>query len=146
MLKTFSKIFGIRRSSNSENFAISADLTTDKGWTIYTSKLLPVGDKVTVQYLANHETNLDDDSTDVITVPDEYAHIIIAYVLVKCYRERLSYAMQDPTAHTSVIQQMTEMVEHMEKYYNDEVAAAVAKLTDSRFSPQHKVDKYDRVY
>ena len=129
-----------------DHYDLERDFSAGVGWCIYTSKLLPVGARVTVQYLANHATALDDDSSDTITVPDEYEHILIAYVLVKCYRERLSYAMQDPTAHTSVIQQMTEMVEHMEHSYSELVAAAVAKITDSRFSPQHQVDKYDRVY
>ncbi len=87
-----------------------------------------------------------DDSTDEITVPDEYENILIAYCVAKGFRERLGFFMQDPTAHSSIIGQMTEMVHHAEQNYDRLVDSGSKKLVDSRTTPQMQVDKHDRVY
>jgi len=79
-------------------------------------------------------------------VPDEYVHIIVAYVVAVAYRERLSLYMIDPTAHVNVIGQMTEMVQHAEEHYNKLVSDAQLRLAQSKRSPAFQVDKHDRVY
>jgi hypothetical protein len=101
---------------------------------------------IKIQYLANHLIGLADDSVALITVPDEYVNILIAYVVAKAYREMLSTYMVDPTAHTSIISQMTDMVNKAEEQYKDMVAQAQSKLSDSRLSPKFEMDKHDRVY
>jgi hypothetical protein len=104
------------------------------------------GEHLHINYLANHDTAMADDSTKVISVPDEYENILIAYVVAKGYRERLGHYMQDPTAHTSIILQMTEMVNKAELNYQQLVLRAQEKLAGSRTSPSMQVDKFDRVY
>ena len=96
---------------------------------------------IKTSYLANHDTDLDDDDLSLLTVPDEYENILIEAVMCRAYRERLSVAMQDPTAHTSVIMQLTDMVAKMEQTYNDHVAAAQVKLANSVLSPRMQSDK-----
>jgi hypothetical protein len=101
---------------------------------------------IKIQYLANHDSALEDASDHHLTTPDEYENLLILAVMCRAYRERLSYAMQNPTAHSSVIQQMTEMVNKMEQEYKDQVAAAQAKLANSIISPRLGSDRFDRVY
>lgn len=127
-------------------YDIDRDYKTGKGWLLYVAKMLAIGEKVRISYLSNHSTDLADDSTKLISVPDEYEGILIAFVIAKAYRERLGAYMQDPTAHTSIILQMTDMVRKSEDNYQQMVLRAQEKLSDSRTSPHMSVDKYDRVY
>jgi hypothetical protein len=128
-------------------YDIDRDYTAGKGWSCYVSGSgIGILAHVKVQYLANHLIGLADDYTALITVPDEYVNILIAYVGAKAFREMLSTYMVDPTAHTSIISQMTDMVNKSEEKYKDMVAQAQAKLSDSRLSPKFEMDKHDRVY
>ncbi len=129
-----------------EHYDIDRNYTDAKGWILWTSKNMAVGQVITANYLANHKTDLTDSAQSLLTVPDEYEYILIAYVVMKGYRERLGNYMQDPTAHMSIIAQMTEMVQHAEQNYHDLVEAAVKKYTDSRILPHRQVDKFDRTY
>ena len=54
--------------------------------------------------------------------------------------------MQDPTAHTSLIMQMTDMVNEAEENYRQLAQAAYQRLADSRITPNVAVDKFDRLY
>jgi hypothetical protein len=85
-------------------YDIDRDYTAGTGWMLYVGASLAVGAHVKTQYLANHDTDMADDSATVITVPAEYENILVAYVVAKAYREHLSLYMQDPTVHTSIIQ------------------------------------------
>jgi hypothetical protein len=67
-------------------------------------------------------------------------------VVAKGYRERLGNYMQDPTAHMTIITQMTTMVLRAEENYNELVKQAVARYTESRILPHRQVDKFDRTY
>ena len=116
------------------------------GWVLYSSQQLLVGQHVFIQYLGNHNTAMADDAQHFLSVPDEYETIIITGVMCRAYRERLSLTMQDPTAHTTVITQLTEMVQHVEELYKNQVDTAQAKLANSIVSPRQAVDKFDRVY
>lgn len=127
-------------------YDIDRDYKTGKGWLLFVSKKLAIGEKVRISYLANHSTDVADDNAKLISVPDEYEGILVAFVVAKAYRERLGAFMQDPTAHTSIILQMTEMVNKAENNYQQMVLRAQEKLADSRTSPHMESDKYDRVY
>jgi hypothetical protein len=126
-------------------YDIDRDYKSGSGWFLFVSKLLAIGEKVRISYLANHSTDVDD-ANKLITIPDEYENILIAYVVAKAYRERLGVYMQDPTAHTSVILQMTDTVRKSEDNYHQLVLRAQEKLALSRTSPNLTSDKYDRVY
>jgi hypothetical protein len=127
-------------------YDIDHDYSTGSGWTVYVSGGVAALAHIKMQYLANHDTTITDDSVDVWSIPDQYEGIIIAYVLAKGYRERLSKYMQDPTAHTSLIMQMTTMVDKAEENYRELAQAAHARLADSKITPNVAVDKFDRVY
>jgi hypothetical protein len=132
--------------NNDGYYDIDHDYTNGKGFVCYVSGGVAASAHMKMQYLANHQIGLADDSVALITIPDEYENILISYVVMKGYRERLGFTMQDPTAHTSVIQQMTEMVRRAEFNYQDLVARTLSKLAESRIMPSVTVDKYDRVY
>ena len=72
--------------------------------------------------------------------------ILIQQVMCRAYRERLSYYMQDPTTHTSIVMQLTDMVKKAEEQYASQVAAAQQKYSNSKPLPSQSVDKFDRVY
>ncbi len=129
-----------------DHYDIDRNYVDGKGFILWTSKIVPVGEYVAINYLGNHKTDLTDSTESLLSVPDEYEHILIAYVAVKGYRERLGAYMQDPTAHTSIINQMYEMVQHAEERYQKLVDEAVARYTDARVSPHFKFDKFDRAY
>ena len=126
-------------------YDIDRDYKTGKGWFLFVAKKLAIGEKVRISYLANHSTDVDD-VNKLITIPDEYENILVAYVVAKAYRERLGAYMQDPTAHTSIIMQMTDMTRKAEENYNQMVLRAQEKLAESRSSPHMASDKFDRVY
>jgi hypothetical protein len=127
-------------------FDVDHDYATGEGWTMYVSGGVAATAHIKIQYLADHDSALVDASDHYLTIPDEYENLLILSVMCRAYRERLSFVMQDPTAHSSVILQMTDMVNKMEKEFRDQVATAQAKLAHSIFSPRMQSDKYDRVY
>jgi hypothetical protein len=127
-------------------FDVDHDYTTGEGWTMYVSGGVTKLSHIKTQYLADHDAALEDASDHFLTVPDEYENLLILAVMTRAYRERLSFAMQDPTAHSSVIMQLTDMVSKMEQEYRDQVTAAQAKLAHSVITPRMQSDKYDRVY
>ncbi len=127
-------------------YDIDHDFSGGLGFYCYISGGIAATAHIKMQYLAQHDTNLADDSVDVITVPDQYENILVAYFINRAWRERLGAFMQDPTAHTSVIQQMTEMVQHAEENYRYLVETALERVAQSKISPVNKADKFDRVY
>jgi hypothetical protein len=128
-------------------YDVDHDYTGGKGWMIYVSGGVAALAHIKMQYLANHEvTDLDDDDAHLITIPDEYENILIANVVCRAYRERMSYYMQSPTAQTNVIMQYSDMVFKAEENYRAMVNAAQEKLAQSKVSAHQIVDKYDRVY
>jgi hypothetical protein len=116
------------------------------GWMVITSKLLEIGEEIKVNYLANHNVDLADDDSDVISISDEYEHILVAYVVAKAYRERLSYYSQNPTVYTNLIYQMVTMVEKADARYQQLINEAIAKASESRTSQHMGADKFDRIY
>ncbi len=127
-------------------FDVDHNYDTGTGFRMYFSGPIAALATVCTQYLATHDTAMLDDSSTVISVPDEYESILIAQVMCRAYRERLSYAMQDPTAHTNIIYQLTNMVQKMEDNYNHLLSDAQRRMTSSIVSPPMHVDKFDRVY
>jgi hypothetical protein len=132
--------------ASEDHYDIDRDYATGSGWILWVSKLLAIDEQVNINYLATHDTDLTDAPTSYITVPDEYENILIAYVVAKGYRERLGVYLQDPTAHTSLIMQMTDMTQKAEANYQQLVLRAQEKLAQSRSSPHMQADRFDRVY
>ncbi len=129
-----------------DHYDIDRAYLSGTGWTIWFSHHMESGEIVNINYLANHDIDMEDDPACYITVPDEYVNILVQYVVCKGYRERLGAYMQDPTAHTSIITQMYEMVEHAETKYKAMVDDAMKKYVESRRSPHMQLDKFDRIY
>src|SRR5512143_2070743 len=128
--------------STDEYYDVDRDYVSSGGWVLWTSKKIPAVSTIKVSYLANHKTDVTDSTSSYISVPDEYRGILVAYVVAKGYRERLGAFMQDPTAHQSIITQMTEMVQHAEENYQLLIKRAQEKLAESRTSPHMHSDKY----
>ncbi len=116
------------------------------GWIIYFSSELIDATSVKVEYLACHDLDMADDEQHFITVPDEFYSLLIAQVTCRAYRERLGHFMQDPTVHTSIVMQLTEMVRRSEENYHKMLDTAQQKLASSKLSPRQTMDGYDRVY
>jgi hypothetical protein len=127
-------------------FDVDHNYPDGSGNLLYMSIQLRPGVHAYVNYLATHNVTMADDVNHLLSVPDEYETILITSVMCRAYRQRLSVIMTDPTAHTSVITQMTEMVQHVEELYLKQIDRAQHQLTNAIVSPQLKSDKYDRVY
>jgi hypothetical protein len=127
-------------------YDIDHDYSAGTGWFIWVSGGVAASAHIKMQYLANHSTTIVDDSTATWTVPDVYENIVVAYVVAKAYRERLSAYMITPTAHTSTILQLTDMVKKAEDSYKELSQRALQRLADSRITPNVAADKFDRVY
>ena len=132
--------------SSIDCYDIDHDYSAGAGWFVWVSGGVAASAHIKMQYLSNHSTNIVDDATATWTVPDEYESIIIAYVVAKGYRERLGAYMVNPTAHTSTILQLTDMVKKAEENYKELAQRALTRLADSRITPNVAADKYDRVY
>ena len=114
------------------------------GWMCHVSEGVRLATHAYIQYMATHDTSFTDSDEDELTIPDEYNSILITSVMCRAYRNRLSLYMQDPTAHMSVITQMTEMVQHIEELFRSLVADAQRELTNSIVSPRMVADKFDQ--
>jgi hypothetical protein len=132
--------------SSNNFFDVDHNYSDGIGWIIHFSATLSEDDHVYVEYMAEHDLDMLDDNFSTITVPDEFYSILIAKLIVKAYRERLSYTMQDPTAHSTIIQQLTEMVRKAEQSYASQVADAQQRISNSKISPRLAADQFDRVY
>jgi hypothetical protein len=132
--------------SSAGYYDIDYDFSTGSGYLCYVSGGVAALAHIKVQFLATHDIDLADDSTDVITIPDQYENIIIAYFIMRAWRERLGVVMQDPTAHSSIITQLTEMVHKAEENYKELVDAAQRYISESKVSSGNTVDKFDQVY
>jgi hypothetical protein len=127
-------------------FDVDHNYIDGTGYFLYMSKAPPQGVHLYVEYLATHDVAMADDDNHLLSVPDEYETILITSVMCRAYRQRLSVMMVDPTAHTNVINQMTEMVQHVEELFQKQVRNAQHQLTNAIVSPRMGSDKYDRVY
>ncbi|HEX9091032.1 MAG TPA: hypothetical protein VF831_06050 [Anaerolineales bacterium] len=127
-------------------YDIDYDFSTGSGYLCYVSGGSAASAHIKVQYLAMHETDLDDNSADLITVPDQFENILIAYFIMRAWRERLGFVMRDPTTHSNIVYQLTDMVRKAELNYKELVDAAQRFISESKTSSGNKVDKFDRVY
>jgi hypothetical protein len=132
--------------STDEFFDVDHNYADGIGWIIHFSAAHKAATHVYVEYLAEHDLDMADDQQHFITVADEFYSILLAQVCLRAYRERLGAAIQDPTAHTNIIYQLTEMVRKAEQNYNDLLAATWQKISNSKVSPRQAVDRFDRVY
>jgi hypothetical protein len=126
-------------------YDIDRDYSTGKGWTLWTSELIPAGAHVIkVNYLADHDTDMAEGSA--LTVPERYHNILMQYTIWRAWNEKLSLEIANPTAHTSTILQITETVAKAREKYDELIVDAVKSLSQSRVTHNRKMDKYDRIY
>jgi hypothetical protein len=129
-------------------YDIDLNYTAGTGHVLIFSHLLGPGDEININYLTPHETDLTDNSTDEITVPDEYENVLITYVVAKAYRHLLTLFAVDPTVHENVITEMTEMIKLAEDKYFMLYNKLIEQIGsgESVITPDFTVDKFDRVY
>ena len=124
---------------------VDRDYDAGEGYILWTSKYLTVGESIIVRYAAAHTSSFSSELS-TITVENHHVQIIINHVILMAYQERLAIQLQDPTAHTSTIQQMSDAVSKAEKVYLDSLHKALADLNTSERVEGWKVDKFDRIY
>jgi len=127
-------------------YDVDRDYENGKGYLLWISSGWAGGTAIHVYYLATHDTNLTDSPTSYLTVPDQYEPLLITAVMCRAYRERLGMLMQDPTAFSSLVDQLTNAVGQLEQRYDQMLATVQVKITDSTVSPRMKSDKFDRLY
>ena len=135
-------------NSDQVSYDVDRNYTIGTGYVMIISKLLVAGDHIHINYLTPHETDLEDNNTDEITVPDEYENILITYCVAKAYRHLLTLYAVDPTSHENIIQEMTEMLKATEDKYNYLINQLISQVStgESVITPNRIVDKFDRVY
>lgn len=142
--------YHMRRSRLEEDFYlgdyydIDRDYETGSGWILWMGQAVTSGDDVRVNYLGLHDTEATE--IMVLTVPDEYLNILSEYVIMRAWIEQLSTIIQDPTAHTSTIEQINATIRDHRNNYERLVSQAVAELGTSRLTVNRAIDKYDRIY
>jgi hypothetical protein len=124
---------------------LDRDYDSGGDYMLWVSNNLVVGDIVIVRYLATHVTEFANEYS-YITIENQYVQVIINHVILMAYTERLALQLQDPTAHTSTIQQMSDAVKTAESNYLDLLKRAQEELTSSQRLAGWKVDKHDRIY
>ena len=93
-------------------------MTPGREYILWVSNNLAIGDIVIVRYLAAHTTEFANEYS-YITIENQYVQVIINHVVLMAFTERLATQLQDPTAHTSTIQQLTTSVQAAEANYLD---------------------------
>ena len=126
-------------------YDVDRDYDAGEGYLLWTSKYLAIGESIIVRYAAAHTSSFSSELS-TITVENHHVQIIINHVILFAYQERLAIQLQDPTAHTSTIQQMSDAVSKAEKVYLDSLQKALTDLSTSERVEGWKVDKFDRIY
>ena len=127
------------------NFDVDRDFDSDGGYILWLSDYLEKDQVVIVRYLATHLSEFASENT-LITVENQYVQVLVYHVILMAFTERLSTQLQDPTAHTSTIQQMGEAVKTAEKNYMDLLNKATTDLSSSQRVEGWQVDRFDRIY
>ena len=126
-------------------YDVDRDYDTGGDYMMWISNSLAVDSIIMVRYLATHTTEFANEYS-YITIENQYVQVIINHVILMCFQERLSTQLQDPTAHTSTIQQMAEAVKSAEINYLQHLARAQEDVSNSQRIEGWKVDKHDRIY
>jgi hypothetical protein len=126
-------------------YDVDRDFDTGEDYIMWISDDLAVDDVVSVRYLATHTTDFANEYA-YITIENQYVQVIVNHVVLMCYQERLGTQLQDPTAHTSTIQQMAEAVKSAQTVYLASLTRAEEELSSSQRISGWKVDKHDRIY
>jgi hypothetical protein len=126
-------------------YDVDRDYDSGGDYILWTSNALATDDIVIVRYLATHTTEFANEYS-YITIENQYVQVIINHVVLMCYQERLAFQLQDPTAHTSTIQQLSEAVKSAEINYLDHLNRAQQDISNSQRIAGWKVDKHDRIY
>jgi hypothetical protein len=128
------------------HYDVEPDYDDGIGFKLWLSQALEIGDEITIDYLANHDTTLLDNDSDTVTIEDDHVPIIVAYVVWKAYQERLAEYMQQVSAYSQIITQLVKAVDEAYQRYHTMLAAALAYRSHSLITPSWKVDHHDRVY
>jgi hypothetical protein len=126
-------------------YDVDRDFDSGEDYIMWISDDLAVDDVVSVRYLATHTTDFANEYA-YITIENQYVQVIVNHVVLMCFQERLGTQLQDPTAHTSTIQQMAEAVKSAQAVYLASLTRAEEELTSSQRVSGWKVDKHDRIY
>jgi hypothetical protein len=126
-------------------YDVDRDYDSGEDYLLWISNDLAVSDVVIVRYLATHLTEFASEYT-YITIENQYVQVIINHVVLMCFQERLGVQLQDPTAHTSTIQQMSDAVKSAEAVYTASLRRAEEEVSTSQRITGWKVDKHDRIY
>ena len=129
-------------------YDVDRNYLAGEGYVMIISRLLVAGDHIHINYMTYHDHDLLDNSTDEITVPDQYEDILITYVVAKAYRELMSIYVVDPTAHEALITEMVDLISQAEDKYAKMIEGLLSSVSigNSAITPNRSVDKYDRVY
>ena len=126
-------------------YDVDRDYDTGEDYLMWISDDLAVDDVVSVRYLATHTTDFANEYA-YITIENQYVQVIVNHVVLMCYQERLGAQLQDPTAHTSTVQQFAEAVKSAQAVYLASLTRAEEDLSSSQRISGWKVDKHDRIY
>jgi hypothetical protein len=126
-------------------FDVDRDYDSGEEYLLWVSNSLAVDDIIIVRYLAGHITEFANEYS-YISIENQYVQVIINHVVLMCFQDRLAAQLQDPTAHTSLIQQLSEAVKAAEINYLDHLKRAQADVSNSQRVSGWKVDKHDRIY
>jgi hypothetical protein len=118
------------------------------GYNLIVSRTLEGDDTFYVNYLTNHDVDLEDNETDLITIPDQYEDVIIMGITTLAYREFLSWVSFEPTVLETTILHLSDMCAYADAKYSKMLSDLINKTGsgDSTITPNRTVDKYDRVY
>jgi len=131
---------------NSDSYYdVDRHFTSGEGLRLWTSAALAVDAEVRVSYLARHNTTYAAEATET-DIEDQYINLIVLYVVWLAWQERLSVHLQDPTAYTNVIAQVTQAMDLAKQNYLNAVIQAIQEQVHSRYVQGWRNDKYDRIY
>ena len=119
------------------------DTDADELWI---SEKPAAGQTIRVLYLAHHE--LPDQSSDVITVPNEHQHILRNYVLWRAALQLKAVEEASPTSTSSLIMsQLAISVDRMRRAYVDSLAKALYGVSKGRMvSWSGQANESSRIY
>ena len=124
---------------------VTEDKDPNYAYAMWVSNNLVTGDVLIVRYNASHTTEFANEYS-YITVENQYVHILISHVVYMCFQERLAKQLQDPTAFSNTIAQLSDAVKIAETTYVNKLNRAVEDLSSSERISGWKVDKHDRIY
>lgn len=125
-------------------YDIDRNYADSAGHQVWLSASPADGQEILVCYLADHDAEMSEYAT--ISVPDRYLHLLILYVIWRAWLERLGAEQKDPTAHTTLLNELAHAASQAEAAYQAAVGRALAETAESRRTPALRMDGFDRIY